>query len=291
MNSFDRTLLGESPEFKALLRSAQIVAATDVPLTILGESGSGKELLAKAIHDESRRHEAPFVIINCAALNSSSDLNTILSANGGTLFLNEVAELPLSLQAQLLQMLEPATTPALDIRIISATQIDLYERVEAGSFRKELYYRLNVVPLEIPPLRERSGDTRQLLGALTVQFANQYRLPLPTYTKEALELLDSYRWPGNVRELRNLSERMVILFCGKNITLTNLPAEIRAAQQREQRHNIFEIPDGGIRLDEVEQQLIHNALSKTGGNRSKAARLLGLTRDTLLYRIKKYALN
>ena len=291
MNSFDRTLLGESPELKALLRSAQIVAATDVPITILGESGSGKELLAKAIHDESSRSEAPFVVINCAALDSSSDISTIQSANGGTLFLDEVAELPLNLQAQLLQLLESGMNQTLDIRIISATQTDLYKHVETGAFRNELYYRLNVVPLEIPPLRERSGDTRQLLGAMTIHFANQYHLSPPTFTKDALELLDKYCWPGNVRELRNLCERMLILSGGKKIGVNNLPAEIRESQQSKPRSNIFDIPDEGIRLDEVEQQLIHNALNKTGGNRSKAARLLGLTRDTLLYRIKKYALN
>lgn len=318
MNSFDKNILGEAPEFKAMLRSAQIIAATDVTVMLQGESGTGKELLARAIHDESHRSDAPFIAINCAALPESlaeselfghgkgaftgadtHNMGRIHAADGGTLFLDEIAELPLNVQSKLLRFLESgecqrlgeSTPKRVNTRIISATHIDLLKRVEEGTFRDDLYYRLNVVPLEIPPLRERSGDIRMLLGALTVQLANQYKLPISTYTKGALKKLDAYSWPGNVRELRNLSERMLILSGGKQIDTSNLPVEIRESQQTRQRNSIFEIPDEGIRLDEVEQQLISNALDKTGGNRSKAARLLGLTRDTLLYRIKKYALD
>ncbi|MCW8826145.1 MAG: sigma-54 dependent transcriptional regulator [Gammaproteobacteria bacterium] len=318
MNSFDKNILGEAPELKAILRSAQIIAATDVTVMLQGESGTGKELLARAIHNESQRHDAPFIAINCAALPESlaeselfghgkgaftgadaHNMGRIHAASGGTLFLDEVAELPLNVQSKLLRFLESGecqrlgetSTQRVDTRIISATHIDLLKRVEAGTFRDDLYYRLNVVPLEIPPLRERSGDIRMLLGALTVQLATQYQLSVPTYSKEAMAKLESYNWPGNVRELRNLCERMLILMAGKKIDIDNLPAEIKASQQSRQPGNIFEIPDEGIRLDEVEQVLINNALSKANGNRSKAARLLGLTRDTLLYRIKKYAIN
>lgn len=319
MNSFEKNILGEAPEFKAMLRSAQIIAATDVTVMLQGESGTGKELLAKAIHNESGRSDAPFIAINCAALPESlaeSELfghnkgaftgadshNTgrIHAADGGTLFLDEVAELSLNVQSKLLRFLESGecqrlgetSTHHVNTRIISATHIDLLKRVEEGSFRDDLYYRLNVVPLEIPPLRERSGDIRMLLGNLSVHLANQYRLSIPTYSKEALQKLDSYNWPGNVRELRNLCERMLILSDGKQIGVNNLPVEIREFQKnRASLKNIFDIPDEGIQLVEVEQKLINNALKKAGGNQSKAARLLGLTRDTLLYRIKKYALN
>lgn len=319
MNSFEKNILGEAPEFKAMLRSAQIIAATDVTVMLQGESGTGKELMAKAIHNESGRRDAPFITINCAALPESlaeselfghnkgaftgadsQNMGRIHAADGGTLFLDEVAELPLNVQSKLLRFLESGecqrlgepATHRVDTRIISATHVDLLKRVEAGDFRDDLYYRLNVVPLEIPPLRERSGDIRMLLGSMSLQLANRYRLSIPSYSKEALAKLDSYNWPGNVRELRNLCERMLILSGGKQIGLSNLPTEIREFQQS---HNplkgIFEIPDEGIQLVEVEQKLINNALKKAGGNQSKAARLLGLTRDTLLYRIKKYALN
>ena len=319
MNNFEKNILGEAPEFKAMLRSAQIIAATDVTVMLQGESGTGKELLAKAIHNESGRSDAPFIAINCAALPESlaeselfghnkgaftgancHNMGRIHAADGGTLFLDEVAELSLNVQSKLLRFLESGecqrlgetATHHVNTRIISATHIDLLKRVEEGTFRDDLYYRLNVVPLEIPPLRERSGDIRMLLGNLSVQLANQYRLSIPSYTKEALQKLDSYNWPGNVRELRNLCERMLILSDGKQIGISNLPVEIREFQQnRASLKNIFDIPDEGIQLVEVEQKLINNALKKAGGNQSKAARLLGLTRDTLLYRIKKYALN
>ncbi len=318
VSSFEKTILGESPELKAVLRSAQIIAATDVTVMLQGESGTGKELLARAIHNESKRNEAPFIAINCAALPESlaeselfghskgaftgadaHNMGRIHAANGGTLFLDEVAELSLNIQSKLLRFLESgecqrlgeASTHCVNTRIISATHIDLLKRVEEGTFRDDLYYRLNVVPLEIPPLRERSGDIRLLLGNLSLQLANQYQLPIPTYTKETLERLDSYNWPGNVRELRNLCERLLILSGGQQIALSNLPIEMRDFQASHRPlKNLFDIPDEGINLEEVEQTLISNALKKSGGNQSKAARLLGLTRDTLLYRIKKYAL-
>lgn len=319
MNSFEKTIVGEAPELKAMLRSAQIIAATDVTVMLQGESGTGKELVARAIHNESGRSGAPFIAINCAALPESlaeselfghskgaftgadsHNMGRIHAADGGTLFLDEVAELPLNVQSKLLRFLESGecqklgetATHHVNARIISATHIDLLRRVEEGTFRDDLYYRLNVVPLEIPPLRERSGDIRILLGNMSLQLANRYQLSIPTYTNEALAKLDSYNWPGNVRELRNLCERMLILSDGKQIGVDNLPVEIREFQQRRNPlKNIFDIPDEGIQLVEVEQKLINNALKKAGGNQSKAARLLGLTRDTLLYRIKKYALN
>jgi len=314
LNAFEETMLGDAPEFRAVTRSAQVAAATDVTTLLLGESGTGKELLARAIHDESRRRDAPFVTINCAALpeglaeselfghrkgaftGATGSTGRIRAADGGTLFLDKIAELPLSIQAKLLRFLETGecqavgeTAPArVDVRVVAATHRSLHHMVREGHFREDLYYRLNVVPLELPPLRARTGDVELLLNRLTRDSAERYDLEPPRYARRALELIQQYDWPGNVRELRNFCERMVVLFNGRRVELGNLPTEMRttspcAADQ-------FELPDSGIRLDELEQQMIRQALNKTRGNRSRAARLLGLTRDTLLYRIKKYAL-
>lgn len=315
-NAFDQLLIGRSPEFCSLLRAAQVVAATDVTALILGESGTGKELLATALHRESRRSAGPFVAINCAALPeglAESELfghrkgaftgavkdhgGRIRAAHGGTLFLDEVGELPLTVQAKLLRFLESGevqgvgetSSERVDVRIVAATHHDLYQQVKQGQFRADLFYRLNVVPLIMPPLRERTEDISMLLESLTQRSAQLHGLQSPRYRPRALKALERHRWPGNIRELRNLAERMVVLFPGGNIELENLPHEIRSPQLEEE--TVFTLPDGGIRLEELEQQMIRQALHKTHGNRSRAARLLGLTRDTLLYRLKKYAIS
>ncbi|HEY0634426.1 MAG TPA: sigma-54 dependent transcriptional regulator [Gammaproteobacteria bacterium] len=315
MNAFEQTMKGSAPEFRALLRSAQIAAVTDVTVLVLGESGTGKELLARAMHAESPRHAAPFVAINCAALPESlaeSELfghrkgaftgavshnpGRIRCAEGGTLFLDEVGELPLNIQAKLLRFLESGecqavgetTTVQSNVRIIAATHRDLYAQVQRGTFREDLYYRLNVVPLELPPLHQRSDDILLLLDHLIGEVATRYGLEAPRFSPEALALLRSYRWPGNVRELRNFCERMVVLLAGREIQPGNLPREMQLAAV--ERANPFALPDSGLRLEELEQSLIRQALDKTQGNRSRAARLLGLSRDTLLYRLKKYAI-
>lgn len=317
MNAFDKTLLGQSPEFRAVVRSAQIAAATDVTVLVLGESGTGKELLARAVHQESKRRDRPFVTINCAALPESlaeSELfghrkgaftgavgdqpGRIRAADGGTLFLDEVGELPPSIQAKLLRFLESGEIQAVgesavhrvDVRIITATHRDLYALVSEGRFREDLYYRLNVVPLELPSLSRRTGDIRLLLDRLTTTLGNQYDLQPPRYSGQTLVALEQYHWPGNVRELRNFCERMVVLFNGRTVEPGNLPQEIRESTRGFGATNLFTLPDEGIRLEELEQQMIRQALAKTAGNRSRAARLLGLTRDTLLYRLKKYAI-
>ena len=318
MNAFDELLLGNAPEFRAFVRSAQVVAATDVTVLVLGESGTGKELLAQALHRESRRAQQPFITINCASLPeplAESELfghckgaftgavndnpGRIRAAHGGTLFLDEVGELPLAIQAKLLRFLESGDvqsvgttrTERVNVRLVAATHRDLYAQVQQGSFREDLYYRLNVVPLEVPALRERHGDVRQLLTHITASLATQHGLPAPQYGRDALKLLDQYHWPGNVRELRNLCERMVVLFGGRQVGAENLPHEVRRGPASGSGSRQFTLPDDGIRLDELEQQMIRQALARTLGNRSRAARLLGLTRDTLLYRLKKYAID
>jgi len=317
MNAFDQLFVGQSPELHAVLRAARLVAGTDVPLLIGGESGTGKELLARAVHAESSRASRPFVSVNCAALPEnlaesllyghrkgaftgavSDQQGHIPAASGGTLFLDEVGELPLSVQAKLLRFLESGeclpvgqSTPVrVDVRIVAATNRDLYQQVKAGRFREDLYYRLHVVPLELPPLRERSGDIAVLLQHLTSALAERHELEPPRFAPATMELLQRYPWPGNVRELRNFCERTVVLHSGRDVGPTSLPHEMQPANRSADLPDGFTLPETGIRLDELEAQMMKQALARTRGNRSRAARLLGLTRDTLLYRMKKHAI-
>ena len=309
-------MLGESAEFENLKRTAKIMAATDVTVLIQGESGTGKELMAKFIHAQSSRKTAPLVTINCAALPEalaeselfghckgaftdakSDQQGRIQSAHNGTLFLDEVGELPLSIQAKLLRFLEngecqtigQTKTEKISVRVIAATNRDLFKEVENGNFREDLFYRLNVVPLALPGLRERQSDITLLINHLSAQLAAKHRLDVPRYSVKAIEHCQRYTWPGNIRELKNFCERMVILLGGKTINIDNLPLEMKTAQ-KEKISNPFTLPEGGIVLEQLEAQLIDQAMDKSHGNQSKAARLLGLTRSALLYRIKKYTL-
>ncbi|MEW8508708.1 MAG: sigma-54 dependent transcriptional regulator [Candidatus Thiodiazotropha sp.] len=316
-------MLGKAPEFQSLLRAMRIVSATDATVLVSGESGTGKELLAHALHHNSRRRDQAFISVNCAALPTqlveselfghrkgaftgatNDSLGKVQAANGGTLFLDEISELPISVQAKLLRFLETgecqtvgrATNQQVDVRVIAATNRDLGQLIEEGGFRRDLYYRLHVVPLELPPLRQRQGDVNLLLKGLTSELAASYKLRPPIYGKAALKLLNNYHWPGNVRELKNFAERMLILFSGRNVEPENLPHEFRstmgqqATADRQRTSGRFLLPEQGLNMDELEASLIEQALMKTLGNRSKAARLLGLSRDTLLYRMKKYAI-
>lgn len=319
MDVFQRELLGASPEFTSVIRSAKVVAATDVTVLIQGESGTGKELLASAIHNESRRSAAPLITINCSAIPESlaeSELfgrrkgsftgatsdyaGLIRSAEGGTLFLDEVGELPLSVQAKLLRFLETGELQGIgepspskvNVRVISATNRDLHAEVKEGRFREDLYYRLQVVPFELPPLRRRGGDIPFLLNSMIKRFARLHGFAAPSFGKGALQALEAYSWPGNVRELRNFCERMVILFNGKQIETENLPQEFRSAHGTgSYPSRIADLLDSGLSLVEFEVELIQGALRKANGNQSQAARILGLTRDTLLYRMKKHAIS
>jgi DNA-binding NtrC family response regulator len=313
------SIYGESPELNRVLSSASLIAATDVTVLINGESGTGKELLARAVHTEGPRKDRPFISVNCASLTDEladsalyghkrgaftgavSDYKGFVGeADGGTLFLDEIGEMPLSVQARFLRFLESGECQPVgeawpyqtDVRIVAATNRDLEKEVAAGRFREDLYYRLNVVPLDLPPLRERSGDLELLLQRLNSDLAKKHRLEPPRYTPAAIKVMERYAWPGNIRELRNLCERMTILRSGKTLDVTHLPAEIRASTDCEPsaQADAFYLPIGGVNLQDVETRLIQQALEREGGNRSRAARLLGLSRDTLLYRLKKYEL-
>lgn len=312
---FER-LIGQSPNFEALLRSARMIAATDVTVLIAGETGTGKEVLVHALKEHSPRANKPFITLNCAALPEAlaeselfghrkgaftgavtDQIGRLQAADGGTVFLDEVDSLPAALQAKFLRFLETGEiqpvgethTLNVDVRVIAATNANLQEKISRGEFRKDLYYRLNVVPIEIPPLRERMGDIQLLLQHFMRQFADEHKLPEASFTKAAINRLTAYSWPGNVRELRNVCERLAILLAGRTIDESNLPLEIvnRAPSQKP----VFDLPELGIDLAKVEMDLIRQALSRTNGNRSRSARLLGISRDTLLYRMQKYGIS
>jgi two-component system response regulator HydG len=309
-------LIGQSPNFEALLRSARMVAAIDVTVLVIGETGTGKEVLAQALKQHSPRADKPFITLNCAALPEAlaeselfghkkgaftgavgNQLGRLQAADGGTVFLDEVDSLPVSLQAKLLRFLETGEiqpvgethTFNVNVRIIAATNANLQDKIAKGEFRRDLYYRLNVVPLEIPPLRERLGDIQVLLQHFMKQFAQEHKLSEASFSKAALNRLTAYPWPGNVRELRNVCERLSILLAGRTIDETNLPLEIvnRVPAQKP----LFDLPELGIDLEKVEVDLIRQALDRTHGNRSRSARLLGISRDTLLYRMQKYGIS
>jgi transcriptional regulator with PAS, ATPase and Fis domain len=309
-------LIGQSPALDSLIRSAKIVAATDVTVLLKGETGTGKEVLATAIQKAGARANKPFITLNCAALpeslieselfghkkgaftGASSDKQGLFqAANGGTLFLDEINSLPLSIQAKLLRFLESGECFAVgdikpykvDVRVISATNTDLNKHIEAGEFRSDLYFRLNVVPLELPPLAQRSEDIEPLIKHFLSLFADTHSLTAPKFSKQAIKTLRTYSWPGNIRELRNLCERLSILLAGRVIEPENLPFEF-AARTIDTAPGVtdFTLPEAGLKLDTLEADLINQALNRTKGNRSKSAKLLGISRDTLLYRMQKH---
>jgi transcriptional regulator with PAS, ATPase and Fis domain len=302
-----------SPLMEAVLRSAHLIAQTDASVLITGESGTGKELVAHAMHAASPRRKQAFITVNCAALPEAlaesllfghrkgaftgadtHHVGLVSAADGGTLFLDEIGELPLNLQAKLLRFLESgeiqplgeAHPKRLNVRVFAATHRDLYAMSQAGTFRHDLFYRLNIVPVELPALRERKEDIDLLLKHFLHQFADQHRLPVASIAKEARAHLLRHAWNGNVRELRNLCERLSILLAGRDIGLTNLPLDIRTPATRPGT-TPFSLPATGINLEELERDLLNQALERTQNNKTHAARLLGISRDALNYRLKK----
>lgn len=311
------SIIGRSPALESLVRSARMIAVTDVTVLIKGETGTGKEVLASAIQKDSNRANKPFVTLNCAALpeglveseifghkkgaftGAVSDKQGLFqAADGGTLFLDEINSLPLSIQSKLLRFLESgeclpvgSTKPyRVNVRVIAATNSDLNTLIESGEFRRDLYFRLNVVPLEIPTLHQRSEDIEELAKHFFTHFAEAHSLQAPALSKHALKVLRAYKWPGNIRELRNLCERLSILLAGRIIEPENLPHEFTNSLDSSHSAVEFKLPETGLQLDALEANMIHQALARTNGNRSKSARLLGISRDTLLYRIQKHGL-
>ena len=318
--SFDQ-IVGDSPTMREMLALAHKVAESEVSSVLLqGESGTGKDLVAKAIHYHSTRSENPFVAINCAAIPGTlieSELfgyekgaftdakarkeGMFEQAEGGTLFLDEIGELELSLQAKLLRVLEEGSFRRvgglkdlpLDVRVIAASNRDLKTEGEAGRFRADLFYRLSVIQIDIPPLRDRGDDIRVLAEHYMSNFKSRLRKNIDSIDPEALAAFRAYQWPGNVRELRNVIERAMILEDGDEITVKYLPrglvADSRAGSEGHAgvRPDQIRLPRDGVSLEEVEMSLVRQALEQSRGNQTKAAELLDISRDQLRYRMKK----
>ncbi len=328
-----RRMVGNSLPMQKLNRFIEKVADTDSTVLISGESGTGKELVARTIHFNSSRAHSPFVPVNCAAIPrdlieselfghekgaftgaTNMRIGRFELANGGTIFLDEIGELPLALQVKLLRVLQErefervggTRTIKVDVRILAATNRDLAKATRDGAFREDLYYRLNVIPLHIPPLREREDDIPLLLDHFMTEFCRKKQKTPLKITPDAAELLTRYPWPGNVRELENAIERMVILNDRGTITLDDLPDHVRRDARPPAPQATTDGAEGpslpislqwtssGIDLngvlDELERALILQALDKSGGVKNKAAALLGLNRTTLIEKIKKKGL-
>ncbi len=313
---FDQ-IVGDSPAIRETVALARKVAESEVSAVLLqGESGTGKDLIAKAIHYASARAERPFVAINCAAIPANlveSELfgyekgaftdakarkeGLFEQAEGGTLFLDEIGELELALQAKLLRVLEEGAfrrvgglrDVALDVRVIAASNRDLRAESEANRFRLDLYYRLSVIQIDIPPLRDR-GDDAIRLAERYVELLGGPRTRVRSIGSEAAAAFRRYGWPGNVRELRNVIERALILEDGDTITTKYLPSalvERTGASGATVPADGFRLPPAGVSLDEVETSLVRQALARSGNNQTRAAELLGISRDQLRYRLKK----
>jgi two-component system response regulator AtoC len=307
------SITGRSKVLLHVLEMAARVAERDSTVLIRGETGTGKELLARAIHQNSRRKDQPFVTINCGAIPKDlmeSELfghakgsftgafapkrGKVESADGGTLFLDEIGELPVELQVKLLRLIQQgeiekvgATVPLqVDVRIIAATHRNLQNLIEDGAFREDLYYRLAVIPLELPPLREREDDIPELVQSLFVKAKQKHDLPDLRLPVGLVPYFSGYRWPGNVRELENIIERLTVLSVGDEILLSDLPDFLRREKPPETAH--FELPPQGVSLEAMEKELILRALRKFDWNQTKAAAFLDLSRRTLIYRMEKY---
>lgn len=299
-------MVGKSPTMQQLLSEIAMVAPSDATVLIHGDSGTGKELVARALHASSARSDKPLVTLNCAALNESlleSELfghekgaftgadkrreGRFVEANGGTLFLDEIGDISPMMQVRLLRAIQEREvqrvgsnqTLSVDVRLIAATHRCLEEEVQAGRFRQDLYYRLNVVTIETPALRQRQEDIPLLADHFLQRFAKRNRKVVKGFTPRAMDLLIHYDWPGNIRELENAIERSVVLLTGEYISERELPLSI-ASQP------LPFVADRAIQpLVEVEKEVILAALEKTGGNKTEAARQLGITRKTLLAKL------
>jgi len=310
-------IIGHSAPMQRLFELLGRVSTTNATVLIQGESGTGKELVAQAIHRNSPRKDRPFVAVNCAALAEGlieSELfghvkgaftgaltandGRILHANGGTLFLDEVGDMPLETQAKLLRVLESRevvpvggnTEVPVDIRLLAATHRDLREMVEAGTFREDLYFRLQVVTLHLPPLRERTGDIPLLIDHLIGEMSELHGREVVGITPEARTQLVRYAWPGNVRELRNCIENMVVLARGTLLEVEDVPANVAEAGGGSSG-GAGGSSLAGRSLAEVERDLIAENLALMGGNREKTAKLLGIGERTLYRKIKEYGLS
>lgn len=306
-------IVASDPRMLDVLETVRKVAPASATVMIYGESGTGKELIARAAHNLSERANKPFISVSAGALPETlleSELfgyekgaftgamtakpGRFEMANGGTLFLDEIGDISPATQVKLLRVLQERRFERLggtrsidiDVRVVAATNRDLQQLIADGEFREDLFYRLNVVPVTLPPLRQRSSD----IPLLVAHFLEKYRAGSKRITPRAMEALVTYQWPGNIRELENTIERIVILTHGDTIDFDDLPAEVRSGMCSVDRRGAFELPDEGVNLEEVELDLIRQALDRTGASVPKAAKLLGLTTKTLEARMQRMGL-
>jgi DNA-binding NtrC family response regulator len=311
--SFDK-LTGESRPMQRLFDTLARIAETEVSILIVGESGSGKELVARALHERGPRRSGVFVPVNCAAIPEtlveselfghmkgaftdarSARKGLFEEASGGTLFLDEVGEIPLALQPKLLRVLEEGRVRPVgsneehpvDVRLLCATNRDLEAAVEEGRFREDLYFRINVVQVDVPPLRSRGSDILLLAHQFLGRYAEQQRKAITGFSRAVAEKLLAYRWPGNVRELRNCIERAVALTRFEEISVEDLPEKIRAARSTDLVVAGSD-PAELVPMEVIEERYIRHVLDAVGGHRTTAARILGLDRKTLYRKLSKY---
>lgn len=310
------SIIGHSEVLLSVLDMAARAARTGSTILIQGETGTGKELLARAIHQNSPRAQRPFVTINCGAIPRelieselfghlrgsftgaiANKLGKAEAAHLGTLFLDEIGELPLELQAKMLRLIQQgeiekigaASASRVDVRIIAATHRNLQAMIEDQTFREDLYYRLAVIPLELPPLRERRDDIPELLQHFFLAARKRVGRPDIVLPERLLPLFCAYRWPGNIREMENIIERLVVLSPGAEIRESDLPDFMRGSETRTASLNL-DLPPQGISLEAVEKELILKALEISNWNQTHAARFLDLSRKTLIYRMEKHGI-
>jgi DNA-binding NtrC family response regulator len=310
-------IVGESASMREIFRLVEKIAPTNSTVLIRGESGTGKELVARAIHARSSRAGKPFHAINCAAIPENlleselfghergsftgadaRKIGLFEAANGSTLFLDEIGDLSQPLQGKILRVLQEkelkrvggTETLAVDVRVVAATNRDLETMMKAGQFREDLFYRLNVIPMVLPPLRERPSDIPALAQRFLEKANSSHGTAIASIEPAAMDLLARHAWPGNVRQLESVVERAVLLCEGTTIRPDDLPVEIRLHTEPSSRPYGFDIPTDGIHIEEFERQLIVQAMEKSGWVIARAARLLGLTYRTLQYRLEKFGI-
>jgi two-component system, NtrC family, response regulator AtoC len=327
-------LIGNSPKIIEVFKLINVCAETDAKIVlILGESGTGKELVARAIHHHSARSKEPFIETNCAAIPDNLMENELFghekgaftdasqrykgifeAADGGTVFLDEIGDMSMTMQAKILKVIDSNAYRRLgghenletNVRIITATNCKLQEMIKQDTFRSDLFYRLNVMTINLPPLRDRKEDIPALTNYFVERIAEEYGRKMDGVAPETLECLSHYHWPGNVRELRNAVERAMMLDQGQTLSpqyfnheirecsvnikanaMNALPADVN---NRSEQNSFVTLPPGGISLDEVEKELIRQAMERFDNNQTRAAKCLHMTRDTLRYRIKKFGI-
>ncbi len=312
-------IIGESEPMKRVFSVMKRVADTPTTVLVTGESGTGKELIARGLHKASSRNKAPFVSLNCAAIPENLLESELFGhekgsftgavgmkegkfeyADGGTLFLDEVGEMPLNLQVKLLRVLQEQEFQRVggnreikvNVRLIAATNKDLKEEVEAGRFRGDLFFRLNVVNIHVPPLRERRSDIPFLIAHFVSKYCRKLQRDIKEVDPDAMRSLYSYNWPGNVRELENVIESALVMSRGSSIKKPDLPNEIRKHYGVPEESGAFIPMDSGLMdtLDAIEEKMIRHALKQSGNVQAQAAKILGISRSNLQYKLKKYGI-